>query len=79
MDEIAFQVQRDEESGFLVAASWGPQWDGPRGSGGITTQGEDLRDLQQQVIEAVSVHFEGEEAPRRIRLHFVNDAILVPA
>jgi hypothetical protein len=74
MDEIAFQVQRDEESGFLVAS-----WDGPHGSGGITTQGEDLRDLQQQVMEAVSVHFDGEEAPRRIRLHFVNDAILVPA
>jgi hypothetical protein len=66
MEEIAFQVQRDDESGFLVAS-----WDAPYGSGGITTQGEDLRDLQQQVMEAVSVHFDREETPRRIRLHFV--------
>lgn len=74
MDEIVFQIERDEESGLLVAS-----WDAPRGSGGITTQGEDLRDLQQQIMEAVSVHFDSEETPRRIRLHFVNDAILVPA
>ena len=43
MDEIAFEVSRDEESGRLIAS-----WDAPDGSGGITTQGEDLRDLQAQ-------------------------------
>jgi hypothetical protein len=48
MDEITLQVQRDEESGGLVAS-----WDAPDGSGGITTEGKDLRDLQQQVTEAV--------------------------
>src|ERR1035438_9563813 len=41
MDEITFQVQRDEQSGFLAA--W---WDDSDGAGGITTQGQDLRDLQ---------------------------------
>ncbi len=74
MEEITFQVQRDDESGQLVA--W---WDDPSGSGGVTTQGEDLRDLQQQIIEAVAVHFDESEAPRRIRVHFVSDPILVPA
>jgi hypothetical protein len=73
MEEITFQVQRDEESGQMVA--W---WDDPNGSGGITTQGEYLRDLQQQIIDAVAVHFDG-EAPVRIRVHFVSDPILVPA
>ena len=74
MEEITLQVQRDEESGWLVA--W---WDDPDGVGGITTQGQDLRDLQQQITEAVAVHFDGGAVPRRIRIHFVSDPILVQA
>jgi hypothetical protein len=61
MEEITLQVQRDEQSGWLVA--W---WDDPNGSGGITTQGQ-----------AVSVHFDEGACPRRIRIHFVSDPILV--
>lgn len=53
MDEITFQVRRDERSGQFVA--W---WDDPGGSGGITTQGEDFGDLQRQIIDAVAVHFD---------------------
>ena len=74
MEEITLQVQRDEQSGWLVA--W---WDDPDGSGGITTQGQDLRDLQQQITDAVAVHFDEGAAPRRIRVHFVSDPILVQA
>ena len=74
MDEITFQVQRDETSGWLVAS-----WDAPNSSGGITTQGKDLHDLQDQVIEAVAVHFDESEAPPHIRLHFVSDPILAHA
>ncbi|HTM13415.1 MAG TPA: hypothetical protein VL127_10895 [Bryobacteraceae bacterium] len=44
MEEITLQVLRDEQSGWLVAS-----WDDPDGSGGITTQGQDLRDLQLHV------------------------------
>lgn len=73
MDEITFEVSRDEESGRLTAC-----WDAPDGSGGITTQGEDLRDLQVQIVDAVATHFEEDETPRRIRLHFISDPILVP-
>jgi hypothetical protein len=54
-------------------------WDDSDGAGGITTQGNDLRDLQQQVTEAVAVHFDGSAAPRRIRIHFVSDPVLVQA
>ena len=65
MDEITVQIRRDEDSGWLIA--W---WDSPDGSGGITTQGQDLRDLQQQVTEAVSAYFDEGQAPHRIRLHY---------
>ncbi len=71
MEEITLQVQRDEESGWLVAS-----WDDPDG-GGITTQGQDLRDLQQQINDAVAAHFDEGSGPRRIRVHFVSDPILV--
>jgi hypothetical protein len=74
MEEITLQVRRDEQSGWLVA--W---WDDPDGAGGITTQGQDLRDLQQQITDAVAVHFDEGAAPRRIRIHFVSDPILVRA
>ena len=74
MREITLQVQRDEESGWLVAS-----WDDPDGTGGITTQGRDLRDLQEQITEAVAIHFEVESAPSRIRIHFVSDPILIQA
>ena len=74
MDEITLRVERDEESGWLVAS-----WDAPNGAGGITTQGQDLRDLQQQVTEAVAAHFDEGTVPSRIRLHFVSDPILVRA
>jgi hypothetical protein len=44
LDEIVFQVGVSEESGILIAS-----WDDPSGNGGITTQGQDLRELQDQV------------------------------
>src|SRR5664279_1492823 len=59
MEEITFQVQSDEQSGFLTAC-----WDDSDGAGGITTQGKDLRDLQEQITEAVGVHFDAGTAPR---------------
>jgi len=69
VDEITLQVERDEASGWLVAS-----WDAPNGAGGITTQGQDLRDLQQQVTEAVAAYFDEGAVPRYIRLHFVSAA-----
>ena len=62
MDEITFQVLRDDDSGMLVAS-----WDAPAGFGGISTQGRDLSDLQVQIIEAVTVHFD-DKPPQSIRV-----------
>ena len=45
----------DACSGWLVAS-----WDAPDGTGGMTTQGRDLQDLQHQIGEAVATHFEDE-------------------
>jgi hypothetical protein len=70
VDEIVFHVEGDE-AGTLVA--W---WDAPAG-GGITTQAKDLRELQDQVTDAVRCHFDEGDAPRRIRLHFVADLVLI--
>jgi predicted RNase H-like HicB family nuclease len=74
MREIVFNVERDEVSSSFVAS-----WDEPDGNGGITTQGQDLSELQAMVREAVLCHFEEGKAPERIRLHFVSDPVLATA
>lgn len=71
MSEIAFNVERCEESGVLTAS-----WDEPGGKGGITTQAHDLTELQEMVKEAVLCHFEEGKAPEAIRFHFVDDPVL---
>ena len=71
MTEITFNVERCEETGVLVAS-----WPEPNRQGGITTQGKDLRELQEMVQEAVTCHFDEGQAPRAIRLHFLNDPVL---
>lgn len=70
--ELTFTVERDEDNGWLVAS-----WDAPE-DGGITTQGRDLQELQQQLREAVRCHF-GTEAPAQMRLHFTHDPLLAVA
>ena len=70
MEQITFQVSSCEESGWLVAS-----WDAPEG-GGITTQAKDLRELQEQVVEAARCHFGPDGLPRQIRLHFMTDAVV---
>ena len=72
--EITFTVERDEESSLLVAV-----WDDPSGRGGITTQGGDLRELQDMVKDAVVCYFDEGKAPPHILLHFVSDPVLATA
>ncbi len=71
MDEIVFQVEPCEDSGFLVAS-----WDAPGEQGGIATQGKDLRELQEQVSDAVQCHFVAADIPRKIQFHFVAEPVL---
>jgi predicted RNase H-like HicB family nuclease len=69
--EIIFTIERDEENGWFTAS-----WDAPNQTGGITTQGKDLAELEKNLREAVECHFEGGQRPRRMRLRFLNDAVL---
>jgi hypothetical protein len=71
VDEIVFQIETCDESGLLVAA-----WDDPSNRGGITTQGKDLKELQDHVGDAVRCHFDPGDMPRKIRFHFVADPVL---
>jgi predicted RNase H-like HicB family nuclease len=74
MKEITFNVERDEDSTWLVAT-----WDDPSGQGGITTQGQDLRELQEMVRDAVRCHFGDGKIPQNIRFHFLTDPVLTAA
>ena len=71
VSEITFNVERCAESGMLTAS-----WDEPTGGGGITTQGQDLTELQEMVKDAVLCHFDEGKAPEMIRFHFVDDPVL---
>ena len=51
-------------------------WDEANGKGGITTQGQDLTELQEMVKDAVLCHFDEGALPKTIRLHFVNDPVV---
>ncbi len=74
MKEVTFNVERDEETGCLVAS-----WDAPGGKGGITTQGKALAELEANIREAVRCHFDKGKTPRAIRLHFVTDPVVATA
>ena len=72
--EITFIVEKDEASDTLVAS-----WDDPSAGGGITTQGADLKELQEMLNEAVRCHFDEADRPQKVRLHFVTDPVFATA
>jgi predicted RNase H-like HicB family nuclease len=74
VEEITISVGTCGETGTLVAS-----WDDPGGFGGLTTQAERLSDLERNIREAIAVHFEPDDLPKQVRLHFVDDPVLVAA
>lgn len=64
--EIIFMVEQAEEGGYNAHAL----------GADIFTQADDEDELRNNVREAVSVHFDEEERPRIIRLHFVRDEVM---
>lgn len=74
MEEIVLIISRCTETGALVAS-----WDDPGGFGGLTTQAEKLSELEDNIREAIAIHFDPEELPKRVRLHFVDDPVLAAA
>jgi predicted RNase H-like HicB family nuclease len=64
--ELFFVVEEAAEGGFVA-----------RGVGAdIFTEAETLDELRTNVREAVECHFEPEQQPRLVRLHFVRDEVL---
>ena len=64
--EIVFSVEEDPEGGYVARAL----------GHAIFTEADDLSELRAMVRDAVATHFEEDEKPRIIRLHFVHDEVL---
>ncbi len=66
MHEIIFVVEEAPEGGYTARAL----------GASIFTEGDDVKDLETQVRDAVRCHFEEEELPKVIRLHFVREEVI---
>lgn len=66
MNEIIFVVENAAEGGYIARAL----------GVSIHTQAESVAELHAGVRDAVRCHFDGEDAPRMIRLHFVRDEVI---
>jgi len=66
MSEIIFLVEEAPEGGFVARAA----------GESIFTEAETVSELRDNVREAVHCHFEDEESPKLIRLHFVRDEVI---
>jgi hypothetical protein len=66
MNEVIFVVEEAPEGGYTARALGEP----------IFTEGDDLAQLQEQVRDAVLCHFDEDERPKMIRLHFVREELI---
>lgn len=62
-DEIIFSVQESPEGGYEARALSAP----------IFTEADSIEELRVAVRDAVECHFEANDRPKMIRLHFVRD------
>ncbi|MDD4663957.1 MAG: 2-oxoisovalerate dehydrogenase [Caldisericia bacterium] len=65
-NEIIFMVEESIEGGFEAKAL----------GYSIFTQAETMELLKQMVLDAVNCHFNPEDKPKTIRLHFVKDEVV---
>jgi len=66
MNEVIFIVQDSPEGGYTARAL----------GLSIYTEADDWQQLQANVRDAVSCHFEAGQAPRVVRLHFVREEVI---
>lgn len=66
MSEIVFLVEEAPEGGFTARAL----------GASIFTEADDMARLHTNVRDAVRCHFEPEQLPKVIRLHFVRDDVI---
>ncbi len=65
MNEIIFIVEGAPEGGYTARAL----------GASIFTEADDLTSLRDQVRDAVRCHFQEEDTPKIIRLHFVQEEV----
>ncbi len=66
MDELIFLVEDAPEGGYTARAL----------GQSIFTEADDLDSLRERVRDAVRCHFDDEQSPRLIRLHFVREEVI---
>jgi len=66
MNEIIFLVEEAPEGGYIARAL----------GESIYTEADDLTQLHERARDAVLCHFESDNAPKMIRLHFVRDEVI---
>jgi hypothetical protein len=66
MNEVIFLVEEAPEGGYTARAL----------GASIFTEADDLASLHEQVRDAVRCHFDPDQIPQVIRLHFVKEEVL---
>jgi predicted RNase H-like HicB family nuclease len=66
MNELIFLVEQAPEGGYTARAL----------GVSIFTEGDTLEELRRNVREATECHFDEEQRPKLIRLHFVREEVL---
>ncbi len=66
MNEIIFLVENAVEGGYTARAL----------GESIFTEADDLEVLRENIRDAVNCHFETDEKPKVVRLHFVREEVL---
>jgi hypothetical protein len=66
MTELVFLVEEAPEGGFTARAL----------GHSVFTEAEDFAELESKVRDAVRCHFEEDELPSAIRLHYVRDHVI---
>jgi predicted RNase H-like HicB family nuclease len=65
MSEIIFLVEEAPEGGYF-AKSMGYS---------IFTEGETIDEVKENIKDAVKCHFDEDEMPKLVRMHFVRDVV----
>jgi len=66
MNEVIFIVEEAQEGGYTARAL----------DAAIFTEADDMQSLHEMVRDAVRCHFDENERPKIIRLHFVRDEVI---
>ena len=66
MNEIIFLVENAVEGGYIARAL----------GESIFTEADNLESLRENIRDAVHCHFEPEQKPKMIRLHYVSEEVI---